>query len=86
MRGLRRRLAACAASPPSLPATNSPPFLACCCRPAFRPPPSNTQEYIVHAHALREMLESLLKQAGVDAPAPAPATLPWFDLLPHPAA
>jgi hydroxylamine reductase len=44
------------------------------------------QEYIVECHALREKVEAALKAAGVTATPPTPAGLPWFDLLPHPAA
>ncbi len=44
------------------------------------------QEYIVECHALREKVEAALKAAGVTATPPTPANLPWFDLLPHPAA
>lgn len=44
------------------------------------------QEYIIECHALREKVEAALKAAGVTATPPTPANLPWFDVLPHPAA
>ena len=40
----------------------------------------------MQCHALREGVEGLLRAAGVTAPPPAPAALPWFAPLPHPAA
>lgn len=39
----------------------------------------------MQCHALREGLEAACAAAGA-GPAPVAAGLPWFDLLPHPAA
>ena len=41
--------------------------------------------YIAEAHALRDSVEQALQAAGISDPPPAPAGLPWFDLLAHPA-
>ena len=37
-------------------------------------------------HALRDAVEDLVRQAGIEGSAPTPSGLPWFDLLAHPAA
>lgn len=43
------------------------------------------KEYVSTCHSLRDQMEASVRAKGLTASPPTPDSLPWFDLLPHPA-